>query len=74
MAELLLIDKLSQAVHPLEGVAFHEAAPFTDQDRSNVLIGNVKPERSPGILLEGFICEFLLKPGLLIDSRAVIVR
>ena len=74
MVEMALSNKLSEVFHPLQIIAFHEAAPLTYEDGRDVIFRDIEPVVVPCILIERFICETALEPGLFVDSRTVIVR
>ena len=74
MVKMLLGYELPEVFHPFQVIAFHEAAPLTYEDRSNIFFCDIEPVIVPCVFIKRFICKTALKPRLFIDSRAVIVR
>ena len=59
--QMLLCDELSEVFHPLQIVAFHEAAPLAYEDWSYVVFCDIEPVIVPGVLIEGFVSKTALK-------------
>ena len=73
VVKVVVLDKLSHIGHPFKVRILHKAAPFTDKQRSLVLLMYIEPVVLPAVLHKAVKGIIALEPGLLVNCRTVVV-
>ena len=75
VVDVMLGHVCGKQLHPLLVLCtVHEAAPFADQQGSDVILVDICPGAAPVIIQQRFFGEVLVEPCLLVNGRTVVMR